>query len=249
MRKTLTAEQKQLFTERKKYSDFFNDNKHACLLGLRGTGKTLILKSYAKQKKAAYIDLSRISISPENFAVEYVGSILHSVSEAPAESFNDHLDIDFLTRQKLSNDASDIIKKIENELQKIKPDQALLLKLAFSFPVALSKDKKFIILLDEFQELLALNNYAQVDDILEIFFEGIKKQDIEYKLAGSSINLLKRLLDKRIPLTELTTFNEKESKEFCAKQPIHIIHFVVLSPISFLRNISDAITSKKPIIR
>lgn len=222
MQKELTAEQKLLFTERKQYTDFFNKNKQACLLGLKGTGKTLILKDYARQKNGIYIDISRISISPENFAVEYIGTILHSISQEPAEKYTDYLSMEFLSKnaiQKLGANSKEIIRKVENELQKIKPDQALLLRLAFSFPDALAKEtsKKFVIVIDEFQELLALNNYSHIADVLPIFFDEIKKQGTEYKLAGSSVNLLKKALDKKIAVTELKSFDEKETKEFCKR--------------------------------
>ena len=215
MRKVLTTEQQKLLVTRKTYLDFFEKNKNACLLGLNGTGKTLILKHHAQQHNGIYIDLTRTSISPENFAVEYVGTILHSLSDAPKEEYTRYLDIDFLTRQRLDPKSKDIIDKILNELQKIKPDQDLLLRMAFSFPATLPEAK--LIVMDGFQEILAFNNYAQITDILEMFFKQIGAQKISYKLASSSVNSLMKRLDDKIPITRLLPFTESETRELCSK--------------------------------
>jgi len=66
--------------------------KHLALLGLRRIGKTLILKEFilrwlqrptppgAPPVIPVYLDLKRLGLSPESFAVEYIGAVLYLVS-------------------------------------------------------------------------------------------------------------------------------------------------------------------------
>ena len=53
--------------------------KSIALLGLRKSGKTLLVKEHLKNAKdvvPVYIDLERISLNPENFSVEFIGNII-----------------------------------------------------------------------------------------------------------------------------------------------------------------------------
>lgn len=193
--------------DRKEYISFLS-KQNSCLLGPQGIGKTTLLK----QLKGVYIDCSRLSISPENFAVEYVGSITHAAEKAPAKDYERYLDIDFLLKHVSGKGTKALLLAIENELLKIKPNQRLLIASAFAFPESLSKEKgKLHIKLDNFEELLALNNYSQIDDLISLFLEEIKKHTTRYSLASSSTFLLKKHL--KMQMKELLPFTEKETDE------------------------------------
>jgi len=57
---------------RKKYLEILSSKRNVLLIGPYKIGKTLLLKQFLeKNKNAVYIDFSRISINPENFAVEF----------------------------------------------------------------------------------------------------------------------------------------------------------------------------------
>ena len=71
-----------------------------------------------------------------------------------------------------------------------------LLEWAFEFPetLAAETDTRFLIILDEFQEITRLSNYPQVDDALEIFRAVLQTQShVVYVVAGSAISLMERI--------------------------------------------------------
>ena len=58
---------------RKQHIELLSSKKNILLIGSYSTGKTLLAKEFLeKNKDAVYIDFSKISINPENFAAEFV---------------------------------------------------------------------------------------------------------------------------------------------------------------------------------
>ena len=109
-----------------------NEGKHIALLGPRKCGKTSIIKNHIKSIKDAvpvYVDFSKISLNPENFAVEYIGNIAFSFLKKSSKDYKKFLVLDALVKMEgelNSPSAFSLIKTIENELLKIKPSQKLI---------------------------------------------------------------------------------------------------------------------------
>jgi len=206
---------------RTKYRDFFSSNTHSCLLSPNGYGKTLLLTNNSD----LLVDLSKISVSPESFAVEFVGSILHWYSGEPVFSLSKYFDITFLLKNNLEEKSKKIIAEIHNELQKIKPDQELLLNLAFKFPETMvdltsKKSTPLIIGLDNFQEFFSFNNFLQLSNPLKIFKKYLLDEDyskkVNYKLCSSSINSVVKQLSF-IPTLEIAPFSLEETTKLVKK--------------------------------
>ncbi len=99
---------------------------------------------------------------------------------------------------------SEHVVRLHQELQKEKPDQHLLLELAFNTPevYAQASGQRVMLILDEFPEILALDNYPQIHDVLALFRAVLQAQSrVVYVVAGSMIGLMERIfLDAASPL-------------------------------------------------
>ena len=90
----------------------------------------------------------------------------------------------------------DILLQVDQALQQRSIPHRRLLEWAFEFPetLAAETDTRFLIILDEFQEITRLSNYPQVDDVLETFRAVLQTQShVAYVAAGSAISLMERI--------------------------------------------------------
>ncbi len=219
-----TEKESRLFTGRtsvmKNIEDSISNNNFAAVLAHSGFGRTAILKHLSQKKDYFYLDMRKFSLSPENFAVDLIGSICFFNSTEKSASVAAFQSIDKLKSLKLNKKCIDIIYNINNELQKIKPDQTLLLKEAFRFAEAYaSETKKQTIILNNFDELLKLNNFAQVKDALKIFFETISKnKNASFIIASSAAQVMKAALKNFTKdIIEIPPLSLEETKELFEK--------------------------------
>jgi len=178
------------------------DGKNIALLGSRKCGKTLIVKEHLKNIKDAvpiYIDFEKISLNPENFSVEFIGNIIFHFLKKPPVEYKKYLLLENLL-------------KIENELLKIKPDQRVLVDTAFKFSETLAKENnnKFLIVLDNFENIFDLNNFSQIKDILSII--NLDAENINYIVTSSAIKQSLASL-KKFECYEIKNLERKESVE------------------------------------
>ncbi len=167
--------------------------KNIALLGSRKSGKTSIVKEHIKNVKdvvTVYIDLEKISLNPENFSIEFIGNIIFHYLKKPLNEYKKFLLLENLLKiehELKSKNAYSLIKTIENELLKIKPGQRLLVESAFKFAEALGNEsnRKFLIVLDNFENLLDLNNFTQVKDVLSVI--NFEVQNVSYIATSSAI--------------------------------------------------------------
>lgn len=194
--------------------------KHLALSGFRRVGKTLILKEFLRRNlpksltdhcRLVYIDLPRLALTPEAFAVQYLGSLLYWMENDFQKRVESYFDApaQLAAAGRMSGDKSialfsEHVVRLHQELQKEKPDQHLLLDLAFNAPevYAQASGQRVIVVLDEFPEILALNNYPQIHDVLALFRAILQAQSrVAYVVAGSMIGLMERIfLDAGSPL-------------------------------------------------
>lgn len=220
-----TEKASKLFTGRNSYIEqiekVLTKNNIVALLANSGFGHTTLLKQISKKIGAFYLDLNRLNISPENFAVDLIGSVCYLNFAKNQSTMEDYNTIEKLKQLKLDKNCRDILNKVDNELQKIKPDQELLLKSAFAFPeeLAAETDKKFTIILNNFNELLKLNNFLQIKDAPSIFFNSIEKnKHSSFIIASASVFSMKKVLKQLLPnIIEMSSFSFKETKKLFEK--------------------------------
>lgn len=161
--------------------------KNISLTGKKKTGKTTLLGEFVKKEELPiYLDLRKISTPPESFSIEFVANacswFLGNFSYKDREKF---LDLDYLLSLELGNSKAHI-KKIADELLKIKPDQKLLVQEAFAFVNSYAKQqgKKVTLLLDNFEELLSMNNFDQIKDVISVI--GFKFSNIRFVVTSEN---------------------------------------------------------------
>ena len=198
--------------------------KNIAFLGYRKTGKTLLLRQFTscteKEVNPVYIDLNRISLSPENFSLEFISNIMFWFLGKLFSEYQQYFNFDFLLKKidSLNNDElKRLLKVIENELQKIKPDQKLIVTSAFNFLEEISKKKKVILCLDNFENILDLNNFTQIKDILSLI--NFENKNISFVIASSAVFQLKKLL-KNFEIIEIKNFDKAESESLINKYSI-----------------------------
>lgn len=165
--------------------------KHLALSGFRRVGKTVILKEFLRRHllrgldapvAVAYLDLPRLAFTPESFATQYIGATLYWLAEPDGQGkIEPYFDPAFqlLAAGRWDNpELSEYLYAFNQELQKGRPDQHLLLEMAFNWPEtwARAMDRHVLLMLDEFPEILALNNYPQIESIVALFRAVLQSQ-------------------------------------------------------------------------
>ncbi len=218
---------KEVFIKRKYYEDLLDSStnslkqgkpRYIALLGARKSGKTSLVKEHLKNAKdviSVYIDLNKIGLNPENFSIEFIGNVLFSFLKRPLNEYKDFLLLETLTKLEKeirSKNAFSLIKNLENELQKIKPDQKLIVANAFRFAEILGQDlnKKFVIVLDDIEHLLELNNFSQVKDVLSLI--SFENENVSFIATSSAIKELLHTL-KHFETYEIKDLEKNEAFE------------------------------------
>jgi len=206
-----TEEQKKLFTGRKYYLELLKKEKNIILTGIKNVGKTAILKEFISGKKdAVYLDLEKLSLTPEDFAVEVIGSAAFSLKGS--KDYSKFMDIEYLFSIKNDFEKAELIAKVHNELQKVKPNHKLLVESALQFA-----NQCKTIVIDEFWKILDLENFAKITDIISLFKENLSA-DVSYILSNSAVALTKEINKKlEFKIEEISGLDLDEAAEMVNK--------------------------------
>ena len=204
---------KKLFTNREHLRSEINQNiarlekgrgKHLCLIGLRKIGKTELLKyslsEHVSSKLTIYLDLEEAGLTPEAFARYYYSMIGYwTLTRGQVDSGKYH-DLNFVIQQAVNHNEKTIAEvglALKSELEKQKIDQRYLLGLVFGLPDRLAIEKKStaVVYIDELQEIIQLNNFRQIGNILALFRSNIQKQNnTRYIIAGSATRIIENII-------------------------------------------------------
>jgi len=211
----------RILVGRDTYLSLLDKPTNLCIIGEKGIGKTALLKEFIrktreqKQTLPIYVDFEKISLSPEDFCVEFIATILH---QTLGGNYTDYTEIEKLEKikDKLGKGA-EIIDKVKNELEKISPNQQLLLELAFKFTEAIGEKntKKIVLCMDEFWRILDLNNYSRTSDVISLFKNVSSTHSYtNYTITGSAAEITKEIARKlEIKVVELGKFEKRDTKE------------------------------------
>jgi hypothetical protein len=121
----------------------------------------------------------------------------------------------------------DMVLELDADLRQQVIPQRRLLELAFNFPEILAREQgvRFLICIDEFQDLGLLSNFPQVGDVLDVFRSELQTQSaVAYVAAGSAISLMEGIFHQaRSPLfvhfrsERVGPFGRAESDELARK--------------------------------
>lgn len=226
--------------------------EHTSLFGLRRIGKTLLLKELVRRSLSkseaskereeeeqgtptseiipVYMDFSHICSSPETFTTGYVGWVCYwylTKGQASPVSF---LDIASLTGEVMlvgNREVAGTVRRLAEALRSARPDRHSILRLAFEFPEELARISgcKFMLILDEFQEIETLTNFQNSQDVIALFRATMQNQtQTLYLLAGSAITAMTSLIaDHHSPLfvhfsqMPITPFAPQDTAALAAK--------------------------------
>lgn len=152
---------------------------HIVLLGPRQCGKTRALQSSMQRvsgkKEVVFVDLSQINTSPEGFAIAFMGHVLFWLQSRKWEEFPHYLTLEKLLRSQCSPAAMQKLQLVVNELQKIKPNQRLLVQEAFSF-LSAATSHDMVLYLDNIHYLDELNNFPQIGEVFALLHDALQQQ-------------------------------------------------------------------------
>lgn len=193
---------------------------HVALFGLRRIGKTLLLKELIArildpqatpaetgEIVPVYMDLSEICANPEQFATAYIGWLAYwtlTRGQISPWAFFDLSTLQVEALQAQDRVLSETVQRLAQELQKARPDRHFLIELAFGLPARLAQARgvRLLVILDEFQEIRALENYPDLRNVVGVFRSHLQHQGVvAYFLCGSAITALSQMVaDYRSPL-------------------------------------------------
>ena len=181
-------------------------SKNIALVGQMNTGKTFIVKEFlSRSDNSAYIDFSKIGLTPEEFATQMILSVC---------SWHLKKDVFLLDECKLGDESSRVVELVKNEFLKIKPDHVALIRLGLEYAEALCRDAGSlkIICLDEFWKVLDFNNYHAIADVLLLFKDAISSfSHVKFVLIGSAVILMKDICFKLgVEVIEVTGISNRE---------------------------------------
>ena len=212
-------------------------NNKLALLGTRRVGKTQSLFELIRRNapddniRFCYINLQNTVLMPALFAKQYVANILYWILNDESIKLTD---LENLTKivplsMRLNNqEIMDYLIDFSDLYARNKTANSEFLKYAFSFPQILQKNlgKSLIVIVDEFQDLLKLNQYKGVDDVLEILKrKTIYHNNILYIFAGSMVKIIEQITNspKSALFNEVTNFyidpfDESSVQEYMEKK-------------------------------
>ncbi|RME77533.1 hypothetical protein D6774_04110 [Candidatus Woesearchaeota archaeon] len=184
--------------QRNDYLDFLSSHTHACIVAPPGFGKTTLLYQFSQRLKepVCYVDFSRIGMSPDQFAIDYIGSLLFSHLQRHLKEKPLFSDLDYL--KTLDVPGKELIEELSAEFEKKKPSNERFVKIALQFSQQFNT-----ILIDNFDAIQSLNNYKEITSATKLFFAHLPKK---LKLTTSQD------LKLPIPTKKLLAFTRSEAQ-------------------------------------
>jgi len=204
-------------------------NKKLSLLGPRRIGKTLTLLELIKRNIAdddirfCYINLQNTVLMPSLFAKQYVANILYwlindsNLNIAELEDLNK---IVAFSMQLNNKKITESLIRFSDLYVRNQASNNQFLEFCFSFPqiVQTNLNKNIIVIIDEFQDIIKMNQYKGVGDVLGILrVTTMGHNHILYLFAGSMVRIMEEIThDPQSPLFKQVTniyidFFEKNS--------------------------------------
>ena len=167
--------------------EFLNEVKeNVCIFGLRRIGKTILIREFVKRHneiKSIYLNFEFLFSVPIELSQNFI-------RESAKWFFDKELEIYDL----VALPGGEVVKKLLRELEKGESSKTEVTKLAFEYLRALGKEEKIVIFIDEFQEILKLKNYRELRNILGIFREYIKDENLLFVLSGSFPHIMRDMI-------------------------------------------------------
>ena len=200
------------------------ESSRIAFIGTRRIGKSTILfefikRNFSKQQvQFVYFNLQGLVMEPLFFSKSYLGITTKWAVQDTADNFSRYDDPQFcmLQLQKLHPQAAEYLYEFMQIIQSRELSQKRVLEHALNFPKILTQflNKPFIVIVDEFQEILSLNNFKNIPEITGFMRDIFQTHDqVLYIFAGSYVRLMQNILEN------------PDSPFFGQLQPYYISYF------------------------
>jgi len=166
---------------------------HLAVLGLRRTGKTFLIKHFLNhvvdrnEANPVYVDVSKVANSPRDFARSLVLACLQSVTDSRS---SDLLDLALRTG---NNDLVRAIDRFQRETL-ASADNTTMFGAAFTVLRELT-ESKWVVALDEFQDILGLERFRGIRSIDALFRAHLQEvENVFFLLSGSFPTIMAKWL-------------------------------------------------------
>ena len=206
------ANQQQLFTNREQHlgqlelareSLLAGKPRHFAFLGPRRIGKTLLIKEFIRRNlkrttqdvAPVFLDCQRAPLTPESFCTYYTGTILFWLLRRGQGRASEFHEIGFQIKEAASLDPelAEFFYGLDRALKVSFADQRALLDSAFELPELIARriNRPLMIFLDEFPDLLALSNFREVGNVIDLLRSILQTQErVAYVATGSAIGMM-----------------------------------------------------------
>ncbi len=160
--------------------------ENVCIFGLRRIGKTVMIKEFIRRHKGIkfiYLNFEFLFSVPTEFSQNII-------LESATWYFNKDMELYDL----VALPGGDIVKELLQEMEKGEPSKTKAVKLSYEYLINLGKEKKVVVFIDEFQEILKLKNYNELRNILGIFREYISDENIFFIISGSFPHIMRDII-------------------------------------------------------
>jgi len=200
------------------------ESNRIAFIGTRRIGKSTILfefikRNFSKQQvHFVYLNLQGLVMEPLSFSKSYIGITTKWVIQDTAENFSRYDDPQYcmLQLQKFHPQTAEYLYEFIQIIQNRELSQKQVLEHALNFPKILYQylNKPFVIIIDEFQEIVSLNNFKSIPEITGFMRDIFQTHDQAlYIFAGSYIRLMQNILEN------------PDSPFFGQLQPYYISYF------------------------
>ncbi len=205
------------------------DRRHTALLGLRRIGKTTLLDELRRQHPRQCIPrlpVDFIVSTPEDFALEVMAVVIEAACFAleMERRVTAHPTSIAATAALLGEKLLPAVQEILDLVAE--GSYGRLLPRVFLFPAALSDalGMPVLVILDEFQDLLRLQNFAHTENLWGGLREALDRRGrVAFAIAGSIVTMMRRILHEgnnplftRFRELELPPFDEPDTQDLAA---------------------------------
>ena len=206
--------------------------ENIAILGLRRIGKTMLIKEFMRRNHRTcipiYINVQRIMGEPMDFSQHFMLTTLFWAYHRDSEE--KYLTRTALLDQKLYNhELYPLLESIFSEYEKRKVEYQTLIEYCFLLIRKIAELEKMplIVFLDEFQDIMLLNRFKGVGNVLAILREHLNDEDVIFCISGSSVRMMENIL------------NDTDSPLFAQLSKIYVRYLDKESAKELVRKIAD----------
>jgi AAA+ ATPase superfamily predicted ATPase len=170
------------------------------ILGLRRIGKTILIKEFMRRNHTkcipVYINVQRIMGEPRDFSLHFILATLFWAYHRDSEE--KYLTRTSLLNQKLYNPGLyPLMEDIFNEYEKRSVDYQTFIEYCFLLLRRISEleNKPVLVFLDEFQDIMLLNRFKAMGNVLAILREHLKDENMIFCISGSAVRMMENILN------------------------------------------------------